>query len=172
MHKTEIIGQMTLIAYHQTAEVLQLGEEPFHLPAALVPPPRSTLLGARLLAMAAMGSQEEQQVASLLMRLGLEAQVNRVLEKERTHFLGRERYERVAAEEKRGHPTATSPATSTRRRGASRSPFSRFGTRMSSSTRSPWLPSGAAARSWNVWWSRCMPAGCPLVTSRTRGRLL
>mgnify|MGYP005856395659 CR=1 FL=1 len=37
------------------------------------------------------GVQEEEQVASGLMRLGLQAVVKRVLEEERTDFLGRER---------------------------------------------------------------------------------
>ncbi len=55
------------------------------------------------------GSQGEEQVAGVLMRLGLEALVNRVLEEERTDFLGRERYERVAEEEKRGHRNGYKP---------------------------------------------------------------
>lgn len=37
------------------------------------------------------------------MRLGLQALINRVLEEERTDFPGRERYGRVAEEERRGH---------------------------------------------------------------------
>ncbi|MCL6530076.1 MAG: transposase [Meiothermus ruber] len=55
------------------------------------------------------GSQGEEHVAGVLMRLGLEALVNRVLEEERTDFLGRERYERVAEEEKRGHRNGYKP---------------------------------------------------------------
>jgi transposase-like protein len=40
-----------------------------------------------------------ESVTSVLMRLGLEALLNRALEEERTDFLGRERYERAPAEQ-------------------------------------------------------------------------
>jgi putative transposase len=40
------------------------------------------------------GIDQEEHVTSALVRLGLEALVNRILEEERTDFLGRERYER------------------------------------------------------------------------------
>jgi putative transposase len=44
------------------------------------------------------GIEQEASVTSVLMRLGLEALLNRVLEEERTDFLGRERYARRAPE--------------------------------------------------------------------------
>jgi len=43
------------------------------------------------------------------MRLGLQAPVNRVLEAERTDFLGRERYERAAEKEQRGYRNGDKP---------------------------------------------------------------
>jgi putative transposase len=42
----------------------------------------------------AEAKEQEESVTSLLMRLGLEALLNRALEEERTDFLGRERYQR------------------------------------------------------------------------------
>ncbi|MGH7511203.1 MAG: IS256 family transposase [Gemmatimonadales bacterium] len=53
------------------------------------------------------GIDQEEHVTSALVRLGLEALVNRILEEERTDFLGRERYERV----ERVDPGADQPPT-------------------------------------------------------------
>ena len=41
---------MVFMAHQHATEVLQPGEQPFHLPAALVPAERSTILGFRLFA--------------------------------------------------------------------------------------------------------------------------
>lgn len=56
-----------------------------------------------------LGDQAEN-VTSVLMRLGLEALLNRALEEERTDFLGRERYERTAeASERSGYRNGYKP---------------------------------------------------------------
>jgi putative transposase len=66
------------------------------------------------------GTREEQErsggggggaesVTSVLMRLGLEALLNRALEEERTDFLGRERYERAEQPERVGYRNGYKP---------------------------------------------------------------
>lgn len=56
-----------------------------------------------------LGDQAEQvNVTSVLMRLGLEALLNRALEEERTDFLGRERYERTGRDGSGGEPAERS----------------------------------------------------------------
>jgi len=88
-------------------------------------------------------SQEGEQVASVLMRLGLQALVNRVLEEERTDFLGRERYERAAGEAKRGYRNGYKPCriqTAEGKKAGWTLPSLRFEIRRNPSIRSPWLP--------------------------------
>lgn len=72
---------------------------------ATVPPYAAAEEALRQLVRA--GIDQEEHVTSALVRLGLEALVNRILEEERTDFLGRERYERV----ERGEAGAASATT-------------------------------------------------------------
>lgn len=48
------------------------------------------------------GLGQEEHLTSVLVRLGLEALVNRVLDEERTDFLGREPYARQEPDTRRG----------------------------------------------------------------------
>jgi hypothetical protein len=54
--EAEVVERMALVADHEAAKVAQPGEEPFHLPVALVAAQLSAILGFGSLAVAAMRS--------------------------------------------------------------------------------------------------------------------
>jgi transposase-like protein len=114
------------------------------------------LLRQGLPADASAERSEAGSVTSLLMRLGLQALLDRALEEERTDFVSREPYERLksAADQavQSGYRNGYKPGHVDTAEGRVEVAIPQVRRAPNRSSRRRWLPCEAAVPSWSGWW--------------------